>query len=52
MANAIPTKSAEKILSAAMRSFRPAEVLRARAAGRAASQESMASRLRARQDRS
>ena len=52
MSNAIPTKSAEKILSAAMRSFRPAEVLRARAVGCTAPQESAASRLRAWQDQS
>lgn len=52
MANAHYAKGKQKMLGGTMRSFRPAEVLRARAAGCTASQESAASRLRAWQDQS
>ena len=52
MANMFYPKGAQKMLGGTMRSFQPTEVLRPCAAGRAAPQESAASRLRARQDQS
>lgn len=50
MANTLYPKGKQKMLGGTMQSFQPTEVLCARAAGRAAPQESAASRLRARQD--